>query len=291
MLDQFGFKSQKANRNQFIIRTDIQNIRTPKFKIVEMRNYDLSKITHDFEIADFERAKSSHHIKQIRASIVNNQFFDNVIRTVLHNGKRVVIDGQHRLAALYLLHKDSGLLRYDLVIVEYDEDQSRTVYRKINCGKRLSVKNQMKALDNNRIPFFNKLRDILCHDDGSKPWSFKEALECHFYSIGKARSLAAADIESALMTVSNDDIEFIRKFEYALGVTSPTKTRGLQFRPLFVKNTYAAASQLGLGRTQIISLIENGIKDKQLTDRLDNFSAANYRETYEIFLVLGHEVL
>jgi len=282
---------KRIGRNQYEMRRDIEQVRPPSFTLDLMRNFNLAEIPTYFEIADFERAKSSFHINEIKIAILNNQFYDVVIRVVVRNRKLIVIDGQHRLAALYILHKDHGLQTYDLVIMKYEEDAQRTVYRKLNVGKVLKLSNHLKALDNGRVQFFNDLRSLLCHDDRTKLWTFKEALECQVYS-DSGQFLSSRRLDSQLFEIDEKDTTYLKKFAECLILTSPTRTRGMQFKQLFQVNAYAIAYHHNMNKAEINKLIMAGLKTPEIIEQIGVIQNAEGRKRVaEHFKRLGDEIM
>jgi len=91
--------------------------------------------------------------------MATNEFFDNIISVVLKkNGKYEVIDGQHRITALGRLRDNFYVTKYDLVLMIFQENISRKIYRQIDLGKPLKLQDHLRALDNNKNPFFELLR-------------------------------------------------------------------------------------------------------------------------------------
>ena len=272
--------------NQFLSEEVVGEIKSPTYTIVHLKKFDLSKIPVYFKVADFERVKSDHQIMKIKSSIANNRFYNIIISVIKVDADWKVIDGQHRLAALYLLYRDYGLRTYDLVVIEYPPDAQREVYRKNNVGIRLSIAGHIKALDTHTADFFNDLRDILCHDEGSRFWSFKEALDCHYFATTGMRALGVPALERALESITKMDIDFIRTFRNALVNESPTKTRGVIFKPTFMKACYRAAYENKLNVAEIGNLMTAGIHNCEIMDRLDIHTNGNYQEVAKVFETL-----
>lgn len=135
----------------------------PKIKWIALTNYDLSNIDKNFLIGDFEREVNPHHIREVLESIMTNQLWDNVIKVVQLGPKKFgVIDAQHRLIALKKAHA-LGVERYNLMLAVYPPEHARNIYRKVNLGRKLTVRDHVKAMDDGTVTFFNELRKKLLH--------------------------------------------------------------------------------------------------------------------------------
>lgn len=283
---------ENYNRQQNAIV--IAAIRPPAYKLHELKNFDLSKIPVYFRIADFERFKTDHHVNEIITAIRANKFHGLVLEAYLDSKKRwVIVDGQYRLAALYCLNRDYGLAAYDLVIYEILEKNAIATYRYNNMGKRLNVANHLKAIEKTRIfnDFFDGLSDILCHDDGRRDLSYSEVLTAHYYATTGMKSLAVRTLEYALNAVTKDDVKFIRTYQNAILRTMPTRTKGDQFRPMFMRCSFSAAHSTGLNSAEIVSLIEWGLHNKDIIESLDNVGKGVYVIITRKFVERARQIL
>lgn len=260
------------------------HIESPKYKILNLKNFPLNQIPTYFKIADFERKKTATHISKIIRSIKENKFYDNVIRVIKKAGLVYVVDGQHRLAALYNLHQMTGLPTYDLIVIEYETSESRDVYRKINIGMRLGVAHHLKAIDDGSIPFFNELRDVLSHESIISKLTFKEAIDCLSFTKFHYKSIAVWNLEKVLSSITKGDIEFIRVFADAMIRNTPTRLRGIIFRPMFIKPLFAACYRKKLNILGVLRMIDFGKSNKSITDTLADISTANYNRVTSIFM-------
>lgn len=253
---------------------NISSVKSPQISIKHWKNFKLNEIPVIFKIAEFERVKADGHIRKITKSIVENQFFDNVIRVIKKNNDWYVIDGQHRLAALYVLYKDFGLETYDLIIIEYPTTNGRIIYRKNNLGKSLSVAHHLKAIDNNTIPFFNDLREFLTHDDNNRILTYAEMARCHNYATTGLKSINIP-LEDVVMSFTPEDIEQVKSFIRGLLNTMPTREKGNQFRMSFMMSVYSVAYSRKLNQVEITNLIMKGLKDKEIIDSLPHIGKAD----------------
>ncbi len=135
-----------------------------------------------FVPAIFQRKHSIAHVNRIVQSIINNTFYDNTIRCVkLSKEKYEVIDGQHRLKALWILHKQYGIKHYNLVMQYFKSDEAREVFRKINSGKKLTTMDYLKTLDDGKYKFFDELRDFATHKQSNVFVSYLKLLNAVYY--------------------------------------------------------------------------------------------------------------
>jgi len=271
---------------QHAVAKQIPSIRAPHYTLHKFDNFELKNIPAFFKIADFERIKQDYHVDQIRASIVKNEFYDNLIRCYKgKDGSWTVLDGQHRLAALWLLHKWYGLQRYDLIVVEYTKGNERVIYRKQNSAKPLTIANWVKSYDNHLIPFFNDLRDILSHDDGDKLWEFSSAIYCLVFAKTGTKSFHKTGTEAIVAAATETDTKFIRDFVHALQTSMPTKVRGNQFRPAFIRPCFAVAYRYHMNWLEIDKLITFGLHSDEIIKNLDNTSKATFEEQVRLFIL------
>jgi len=266
------------------VHAKIPHIHGPQYKEHKFDAFELSHIPAVFKIADFERIAKDYHVDQIRASIVANDFYDNFIRAFKEKkGSWVVVDGQHRLAALWLLHKYYNLKTYPITVIEYDEKDARNIYRKLNSTKALTVANWIKSYDNHVIPFFDELRDILSHDDGTHLWDFAGATYALNFAKTGAKGLNRAQTIHVINKVNDADITFIKEFVKALKLSMPNRTKGQQFRPTFIRPVFAVAYRYKLSFLEIERLITYGMHTEEILKNLDNLSKASYEEQVRLF--------
>lgn len=266
------------------LKGKIPKIHPMEMKIHELKHFKLSNMWAIFKIADFERTASDYHIDDIRLSIVNNTFPDSFVRGFIDKkGFKVILDGQHRLKALWFLAKYYGLEYYDLYFIEYSEANARENYRSLNSGKTLNMKNVLKSYDEQQHPFFVELKDILSHDDNTREWSFAEALGALTYAKTGNRSMGRRRVEKMFECVTGDDIKFVREYVKALTLTMPQKTRGTQYRPAFSKPCFAVSYRYKLNYLEITNLIYYGLGHELIEAHLDINSKAGYEELVRLF--------
>jgi len=263
----------------------IPYIKSIPIDIHKLKSFKLANMWAIFKIADFERITSEYHTDEIRTAIVNNKFYDPFVRGYIDKkGFNVIVDGQHRLAALWFLAKYYGLKEYDLNFLEYSEKDAREIYRGLNAGKPLNLKNILKSYDEGGHPFFIQLKDILSHDDNTRDWSFAESLSCLAFAKTGNKGLGKQTLKVMLEAVTDFDINFIREYTKALKMTMPTKQRGQQFRPAFIKPNFAAAYKYNLNFLEITNLIYFGLGRDEIEAHLDTNSKAAYVEITGLFV-------
>jgi len=282
--------TRTPQQNILELKQKLKHIQYPQYTIHEFPRFSLFLIPQKFHIPEFERVKIERHIERIKTSIINNQFFDVVIRVVPHkDGAWHVIDGQHRLAALYTLHTQWGLEEYPLIVIEYAESCARNVYRRVNVGKQLAIAAHLKAIDDKRHKFFNELRDLICHDESSKILSFAEILNCLHVAKTGSRFLGIDQLDKAVSEVKDFDIEFSKGFVRAMEDSNPTKQKGIQFKPLFLRACFKICYLKKLNRVEIGNVISSGITNKEILDRIDTFNKANMEELEKLFWSIAGE--
>lgn len=103
-------------------KTDI--VHPPKPKNHNLDSFPLSELEQTFSYASYERRISKNKVKQICQAIIQNNFYDNVIRASQEDGKRQydIKDGMHRIEALKLARDVYGVSHYDLILLLYSND-------------------------------------------------------------------------------------------------------------------------------------------------------------------------
>lgn len=201
---QYANKTPNGHRETF----EVKKIFPPNCKWCTLEDFDLSKIPTMFVPADFQRKPSTAHVYRIVESIINNTFYDNTIRCVkLKNGKYEVIDGQHRLQALWVLHKQYGIQHYNIVMQYFKNTEAREVFRKINSGKKLTTIDYLKTLDDGTYPFFDELRDYATHKIAKNYIGYLKLLNAlNYQRIGIPKSLATHALEEIISSIQADDM-------------------------------------------------------------------------------------
>lgn len=200
------YESKTANQHKQAF--EVKKILPPNCEWFTLDNFDLSKIPKKFVPATFQRKHSVAHVNRIVESIINNTFYDNTIRCVkLKNGQYEVIDGQHRLKALWILHKQYGIKHYNLVMQYFKSTEAREVFRKINSGRRLTTMDYLKTLDDGTFTFFDDLREYATHKQSKVFVSFLKLLNAVSYlHTGVPRSLSTHSLEDVIESIEPDEL-------------------------------------------------------------------------------------
>jgi len=200
------YQSKSANQHKQVF--EVKKILPPNCEWFTLNNFDLSKIPKKFVPATFQRKHSIAHVNRIVESIINNTFYDNTIRCVkLKNGQYEVIDGQHRLKALWILHKQYGIKHYNLVMQYFKGDEAREVFRKINSGRRLTTMDYLKTLDDGKYTFFDDVREYATHGQSKVFVSFLKLLNAvNYLHTGVPRPLATHSLEDIIESIEPDEL-------------------------------------------------------------------------------------
>jgi hypothetical protein len=251
-----------------------------------MEQFDLSKISIFFHVADFERKTSNIHINRIVNAILENKFFDNIVRVIKNpKGGFEVIDGQHRLAALWICHTEHALKHYDLVLQIFKDEKARTVYRKINMGKPLLAHDHTRALDDGSIPFFNECRKYLSHKRTDKKGSFVEMLSAIYYAKNNVPLPASAQrLESILAQISDYDIKKVNQMCESLYLESPLIRDSMYFRPIIARNVFKIMYEYDLDIIDTCSILNKAVVNEKIKWRLDKNTLRYIGECYDIIV-------
>lgn len=178
-----------------------------RVEIIDLGKFDLSRLYEKFQVASFERRIYPAHTKRIIKAVVCGSLTDNII-TVFGNKVWHVIDGQHRIAALWHLYNEGKLKSYKLMVRKIDvasEEEARQIYLSINAGKALTITDILKAYDDGKVLFFNEFRDLCTHDGTVRNLKFISVFQaiCYAKGIGNRRK---DDLEEALQDVGLPEI-------------------------------------------------------------------------------------
>jgi len=227
---EYGRKTANEHRQTF----EVKAIHPPKCKWVTIDDFDLSKIPIMFVPAEFQRKTSSAHVYRIVESIINNTFYDNTIRCVkLPNGKYLVIDGQHRLQALWVLHKQYGIKHYNIVMQYFKNNESREVFRKINSGRKLTTIDFLKTMDDGTYSFFDEIRDYATHKLSKNIIGYLKLLNAlNYQRTGLPGSVPSHALEDLLSTINPDDMAHM----YRIAQASAQSYKKLKSDRVFAKS-------------------------------------------------------
>jgi len=221
------------------------SITSPLYTLKVLKDFTLKNLESAFIIADFERHLSESHVNKILESMTRNEFFDNVISVVLkRNGLYEVIDGQHRITALGRLRDNYDITKYNLVLMIFQEKTSRKIYRQINLGKPLKMQDHLRALDNGKNLFFEKLRPHLIHyNDGRLP-KFEMILNALSYAKnGSPRAVRPYFIERLFKNITEKDLRTIISFSTAIKKVEPFAPK--QHQKIYTSSVYRNMFRVG----------------------------------------------
>ena len=202
------------------LRDNIDKLSEPSGKWFKIDDFRLDKIPSMFSLCDFQRPQNRTHVSRILESIINNQFYDNMIRCIkVSPNTYKVIDGQHRLSALWLLHKNYNVQTYPLTIQIFSEDEAARVFRKINSGKTLSLNDHLKTYDNHTYPFFDELRSFCTHNNQKNKMTFTSAINSYYYCTkSSVRPVSIYDLEDTLLSISKEHIDYLYRLAKAASI-------------------------------------------------------------------------
>jgi len=222
-----------------------RKIISPQYVLKVLKNFPLSKLEETFQIAEFERPIQSRHINKIVEAMAANEFFYNILAvTEKRNGMYEVIDGQHRLGSLKELRENYDVTHYDLLILIFPVKFARIIYRRINLGYALKMQDHLRALDNNRHPFFTSLRPYFVHyNDGILP-KFSMILSALSYAKnGSPRAVRPLLLDRMFKSITKEDLRAIRSFSEALAEVEPHAAK--KFQMLYSFSVYRNIFRVG----------------------------------------------
>lgn len=226
---------------------DASQVRPPKITWKPLKGYLLKNLEKDFVIADFERKPSSEHINKMVYSMLENQFYDTIMRVVERKAKPqwIVIDAQHRTQALKILHEKYGVEKYDIMLAIYENhDKAREIYGKLNNGKRLTAYDHSLAIDNGKIPFFNELRDYCYHYRNPDRMAFVDVLYAYNYARSGRPEGSLERLAPTIKKVQPRDLPIIKNFMSSLKRDHPTVT----LNPIYRMGIFRPVLKIGMER-------------------------------------------
>ncbi len=207
-----------------------KKIISPQYVLKVLKNFPLRKLEETFQIAEFERPIQLRHITKIVEAMAANEFFYNILAvTEKRNGMFEVIDGQHRIGSLKEIRDNYDVTHYDLLLLIFPVRFARIIYRRINLGYPLKMMDHLRALDNNRHPFFTSLRPYFVHyNDGILP-KFSMILSALSYAKnGSPRAVRPLLLDRMFKSITKEDLRVIRSFSEALAEIEPHAPKKFQ---------------------------------------------------------------
>jgi len=168
------------------------------FSIIQLDNFDLSKISEMFEYAEFERKVNISSVNKILESIISEKMHNHTIMgTKIGENRYSIFDGQHRLEALKMAYKDYGVKTFHLVLHIFDKKLEREAYVNSNSGRALTVRDFTKALDDGTVPYFEENRKFMNHYRSKTEFCYADALMAILYvRNNSAQSIASYRTET-----------------------------------------------------------------------------------------------
>ncbi len=247
-----------------------KKIISPQYVLKVLKNFPLRKLEETFRIAEFERPKQLRHINKIVEAMAANEFFYNILAvTQKRNGIFEVIDGQHRIGSLIELRENYDVTHYDLLILIFPVKFARIIYRRINLGYPLKMQDHLRALDNNRHPFFTTLRPYFVHyNDGILP-KFSMILSALSYAKnGSPRAVRPLLLDRMFKSITKEDLRAIISFSVALDKIEPHRPK--KFQMLYSFSIYRNMFRVGFENRFNDSTWENFItlckEDKKIDE-------------------------
>jgi len=222
-----------------------RKIISPQYVLKVLKNFPLRNLEETFRIAEFERPIQLRHINKIVEAMAANEFFYNILAvTQRKNGSFEVIDGQHRLGSLKELRDNYDVTHYDLLLLIFPVKFARIIYRRINLGYPLKMQDHLRALDNNRHPFFTTLRPYFVHyNDGILP-KFSMILSALSYAKnGSPRAVRPLLLDRMFKSITKNDLNAIISFSKALAEIEPHAPK--KFQMLYSFSIYRNMFRVG----------------------------------------------
>lgn len=181
-------------------------------------NFPLKQLEKTFSIATFERQLKKRHVNRILRSMVESKFYDNVFRVIKRvTGQYEIIDGQHRIEALGRLRDEYDVAKYDIVLQIFEPTYAREIYRRLNWGRPLTLRDHLKALDNGKNIFFVNLRGHYGHYGKDGLPRYEQIFNAlHYAKNGSPRAVRALLVDRMAANVTHGDMLTILDFTRAM---------------------------------------------------------------------------
>ena len=203
----------------------------------ELSNFALSQIPNKFRVADFARKQYTHHTRRIMKAIMEGKLYDNVI-TVLdtNDEKYLIIDGQHRLAALKSLYEEDKLRGFTIFLRICKGVKDKEIYLNINKAKAMTSSDYFKVFDDGTRPFFTDLSRLCSHYGDKNHLKFSHVLSAMSYSkIGDATANRET-MEAILNKIDKYEISTVRNILEDMKYVFGNDVRVCFFKSSMLKN-------------------------------------------------------
>lgn len=244
------------------------DVKPPVVKIRWVEKYHLRDLKTEFSIPSFQRQIYTSHIRRIVDAILQNKFYDIVIKYYVDSRKRKqVLDGQQRIEALYAAYELHGVYFYSLMFLEYEEKFARTAFRRLNMGRPLQTRDHSRALDDGRSEFFNELQPWLAHDRIPAKASYVSLLNCINYSkYGKPVSVSAVNLDTVVESITKKDIEFSKEFCEAYKRVAPRVSNSPLYGNAIYRNVFRICKEKNFDTLKIQEVLREILKSKKIME-------------------------
>lgn len=258
----------------------------PETEWKKLRDFDLNKLEDYFIFSDFERQISVRHVNRIVKAIVANKFYDNVLKVVKLEKKYGVIDGQHRIKALQIARDKFDLLAYDLVLQIFDSDEQREVYRRMNQGKVMTIRDHLKPLDDGKTKFFNELRPFCDHYWKFDKPTFSGVLSGLFYAkMKKTKGFNPIweHLDDFVRKMSSVDIEKCLIFTKIIKSLSPTVETDY-YKIAIYRNLFRVYYENDLSNEDLIKIAQALVNDPFVKEEMKMRLQKSTRSIYNFII-------
>lgn len=248
----------------------LKEVHSPKVKWFTLNNFYLPNIPKKFIMSDFQRRQNAAHIRKIVEAILNNEFFDNVIRCVKLKGDQYeVIDGQHRLKALWICYKNYGITNYTIVMQLFEHNDTREVFRRLNSGKHLTPYDILKTFDMGNIPFFDELREYVNHYKTGTNMTFLQLLKCVNYKNNpeqSQRELPMRKLKDTLDGITADEISYLYRQAKAVHFIYKKSLNTMVFHANLNRIVFSLGVKHNFSFDEFVKFFEKILFDKEIIE-------------------------
>lgn len=240
------------------------NVNSPPVTWKALPRYKLENIKRDFKVADFERNISFTHVDNIVKAILNNEFFDNVIRVIKEKNEFALIDAQHRIQALWICYQRHGLKEYDLMLAIYPKEFARLIYTRLNMGKKLLMSDHSRALDDKKKPFFNDLRQFLYHYRTNEKASYTDLLNAYNYAKGSKNTIQIQKLPTLIEEITEGELKIMIEFCKSCKRFSPMVFGSAIYKTVIYRNVFKIGFKNKWKENQFNEMFEIASSNKEL---------------------------
>jgi hypothetical protein len=136
----------------------IENPLKIKYKFIKFEVN--SETISEFQLMERSRLVRTEHVRRLKSMIVNGNHFDSPIIINDKNGKKRIIDGQHRLTAIKDILNSCPEFKIYLLLVQYENlsaSEEKEMFVKWNSGTRQSSEDFLQIYTD-EMPVYDYLR-------------------------------------------------------------------------------------------------------------------------------------